>query len=111
MSIKSIALVAATVAATASAASAENYFEFGERLESSSILELGLVRADAEGVVEIYDYSHGEIGALLGTETVHAGANRDVRVNLGMRPLSHDVVAMLKVDGQVVARRDYDIDR
>ncbi len=110
MSIKSIALVAATIAATASVASADNYFEFGERLESSSILDLGLVRSEGAGTVEIYDYSRGEIGALLGTETVNAGANADVRVNVGNRPFQ-DVIALLKVDGQTVAQRDFDIDR
>ncbi|MCK0097623.1 hypothetical protein MWU60_18765 [Yoonia sp. F2084L] len=109
MSFKSIALVAATVAATASTASADSYFQFGERLDSSSVLELGIVRAEAAGTVEIYDFSKGEIGALLGTEMVNAGANADVRVNLGTRA-TNDVIALLKVDGQTVAQRDFDID-
>ncbi len=108
MSIKSIALVAATIAATASFASADSYFEFGENLESSSILDLGLVRAEGAGVVEIYDFATGQVGELLGTETVNAGANTDVRVNLGSRP-KQDVIAILKVDGQAVAERDYEI--
>ena len=110
MSIKSIALVAATIAATSTAVSADNYFEFGERLDSSSVLELGIVRAESNGVVEIYDFSKGEIGQLLGTEAVNAGANADVRINVGRPPLQ-DVVALLKVDGQTVAQRDFDIDR
>ena len=110
MSIKSIALVAATIAATASVASADSYFQFGERLESSSVLDLGLVRAEGNGVVEIYDFHKGELGALLGTEMVNAGANTDVQVNVGIRP-TQDVIALLKVDGEVVAERDYDIDR
>ncbi|MEJ8562389.1 hypothetical protein QTO30_14915 [Yoonia sp. GPGPB17] len=108
MSIKSIALVAATIAATASVASADSYFEFGENLESKSTLDLGLVRAEGAGVVEIYDFATGEIGALLGTEAVNAGANADVRVNLGISP-KQDVIAVLKVDGETVAQRDYDI--
>jgi len=108
MSIKSIALVAATIAATASVASADNYFAFGERLDSGSVLELGLVRAESAGVVEIYDFSKGEVGQLLGTETVNAGANSDVKVNVGTSP-KQDVIALLKVDGQTVAQRDYDI--
>lgn len=110
MSIKSIALVAATIAATASVASADSYFQFGERLESSSVLDLGLVRSDGAGVVEIYDFSKGEVGQLLGTETVNAGANTDVKVNVGIRP-TQDVIALLRVDGQIVAEHDYDIDR
>ncbi len=110
MSIKTIALIAATIAATASAASADSYFALGERLDSSSILDLGLVTSEGAGVVEIYDFSKGEVGRLLGTETVNAGANTDVRVNVGIRP-TQDVIALLKVDGQTVAQHDYDIDR
>ncbi len=110
MSIKSFALIAATIAATATAASADSYFAFGERLDSSSVLDLGIVTAEGAGVVEIYDFGKGEIGALLGTETVNAGANADVRVNVGIRP-SQDVIALLKVDGETVAQRDYNIVR
>jgi hypothetical protein len=110
MSIKSIALIAATIAATASAASADSYFAFGERLDSSSTLEIGLVTAEGAGVVEIYDFSKGEVGQLLGTEMVNAGANTDVRVNVGTRP-AQDVIALLKVGGETVAERDFDITR
>ena len=67
-----------------------------------------MVRAEGAGVVEIYDFATGEVGVLLGTETVNAGANSDVRVNVGSRP-KQDVIAILKVDGQAVAERDYDI--
>ena len=108
MSIKMIALAAATVAATASAASADNYFAFGDRLENSSTLELGTVRAAADGVVEIYDGRFGDLGALLGTEDVMAGANKDVRVNVGHGP-DADVIAVLKVDGQIVAQQEYEV--
>ena len=110
MSIKTIALIAATIAATSTAAAADSYFQYGERLESSSVLDLGLVKAEGAGVVEIYDFSRGEIGQLLGTEAVNAGANTDVKVNVGIRP-TMDVIALLKVDGQTVAERDFDIDR
>ncbi|MCG3268606.1 hypothetical protein, partial [Yoonia sp. I 8.24] len=107
---KTIALAAATIAALGSTASASNYFEFGENLDASSVLELGLVRADADGVVEIYKSVAGKPGALIGTETVHAGANSNVRVNVGKAP-QQDVIAVLKVNGQTVAERDYDIVR
>lgn len=110
MSIKTFALVAATIAATSTAAAADSYFQYGERLDSSSVLDLGLVTAADAGVVEIYDFSKGKLGQLLGTETVNAGANSDVRVNVGIRP-TMDVIALLKIDGEVVAQRDYDIDR
>ncbi|MDO6592013.1 hypothetical protein, partial [Yoonia sp. 1_MG-2023] len=89
---------------------ASNYFELGENLDASSVLELGLVRADADGVVEIYKSVAGKPGALIGTEDVHAGANSNVRVNVGKAP-QQDVIAVLKVNGQTVAERDYDIVR
>ena len=108
MSIKSIALVAATIAGTASFASAESYFQFNDTIEDTSVLELGLVRAESAGVVEVYDYARGEIGALIGSEQVRMGANSDVRVNAPIRP-TDSVIALLKVDGETVAQRTYDL--
>ncbi len=108
MSIKKIALIAATIAGTASIASADSYFQLNERLQSSSILDLGTVRSEAAGVVEIYNYSGGQVGALLGTEAVNMGANSDVRVNAPLRT-AENVIALLKVDGQTVAEREYKI--
>jgi len=108
MTIKSI-LIAAAVAATGTSASADSFFKFQERLDDRSVLELGSVTSEGNGIVEIYDFHKGEIGELLGTEAVTAGANSDVRVNLGVPP-RQDVIALLKVDGQVVAQRDYEID-
>ena len=52
MSIKKLALIAATLAATASTASASNYFGIGENRNSGTTLEVGLVRAETAGVVE-----------------------------------------------------------
>ena len=108
MSIKTIALAVATVAATATAASADNYFGFEDRLDNSSTLELSTVRAAADGVVEIYDGRFGDLGALLGTEEVMAGANSDVRVNVGHGP-DADVIAVLKIGGEIVAQQQYEI--
>ena len=110
MSIKSFAIIAATIAATSTAASADSYFQFNDRLDGASVLDLGLVTAENKGIVEIYDFSKGELGALLGTETVNAGPNSNVRVNVGSRP-SSDVIALLKVNGEIVAQRDYNIGR
>jgi hypothetical protein len=108
MSIKSIALVAATIAGTASVASADSYFQFNETLDDTSVLELGLVRAESAGVVEIYDFSRGEVGVLIGSEEVNMGANSDVRVNAPIRP-TDNVIALLKIDGETVAQRTYEL--
>ena len=106
MSIKSLALIAATVAATGSAVSADSYFGFKGALDSNSALELGLVRAEGDGIVEVYDYRLGEPGQLLGAEMVNGGANQDVRIKVGIAP-RNDVIALLKVDGEVVAQHRY----
>ena len=108
MSIKSIALIAATVALTAGTASA-NQFAFGEDLDAGSTLELGTVTANGAGFVEIYDYFGGTRGDLLGVEEIRAGANTNVKVNVGIRG-NNDVLAVLNVNGQEVLAKEYDID-
>ena len=108
MSIKLFALIAATIAATATGASANNAFTFKGDLDSASALELGLIRAEGAGVVEVYDFHRGELGQLLGTETVNAGANTNVRVPVGISPFN-DVIALLKVDGEIVAQQEFDV--
>jgi len=109
MSIKSIIFAAAAaVAVTSTAASADSYFHFGLNLQASDVLELGNVTIDRDGVVEIYDYRLGTQGALLGSEPLHAGANTDVKIDTGFSTES-DVLAVLKIDGQVVATKKYDI--
>lgn len=108
MMIKTFALAAAASVALASTASAN--FSFNDAPITGSTAELGQVTSAAAGVVSIYDNNLGEQGALLGTQEVAAGANYDVRVNLGKRPLN-DVVAVLTVDGQVVDTLELDTAR
>ena len=100
MTLKTFALAAAATFALASTASA-NGFSFTDADVSGSTVELGQVTANSDAVVSLYDFHRGEQGALLGTEEISAGANYDVRVNIGKRPIN-DVVAVLTVDGQVV---------
>lgn len=107
MSIKTIILAAAVVA-TGSFASAESYFENGRTLDQDDTLELGLVRADSAGLVEIYDFHRGVQGKLLGSETLRAGANTDVRVGVGFSR-TKDVLAVITIDGQQVVTKAYDI--
>ena len=98
-------------AALGTAATAEGFFGLiDENIEAGAIIELGQVTATAPGVVEIYEFNAGEIGALLGTETVAAGANLDVRVNVGAKPAT-DVLAVLKVDGAEADRVELDVIR
>lgn len=105
---KTIALAAATVAATASMAAADNAFPFGEAFDQTDVLEFSTVRADAAGTVEIYDYHNGVRGALLGTEEVRAGVNTNVKIDLGLGA-NQDILAVLNIDGQDVLTKDYDV--
>lgn len=103
MTFKTFATAAIATTILASTAAA-NSFSYNEGFESQSI-ELGAVTADGEGVVSLYDFHAGEQGALLGTEAVMAGANSDVRVILD-QPAQRDVLAVLTIDGQVVATQE-----
>ena len=103
-----IAAAAAALVGSATVATADSYISFNEAESASSVLDLGNVTAASNGVVEIYDFNRGQAGALLGTEMVTAGANYDVRVNLGAVPVN-DVVAILKVDGVIADQQEIDI--
>ncbi|MFQ1700837.1 hypothetical protein ACJ5NV_09595 [Loktanella agnita] len=107
MSIKSIAfaaIAAATVATTSSAA--ETTFNAPWRLEAGTVLNLGLIRSEGDGVVEVYDFHTGQQGRLLGSTNLNAGANNHVRVNTGGKT-SRNVLAVVVVGGQVVATKDF----
>lgn len=108
MSIKSLAIASTAVIVMASGAAADSYFGFGQTLPDASTVELNLVTAESAGVVEIYDFARGETGDLLGAASVNAGANSDLRIDIGSRNLT-DVIAVLKIDGAVVATQAYDI--
>lgn len=108
--IKSIALAAAASVALASAATADSAFTLSNGELGGSTIELGQVRAADNGVISLYDFHRGVQGELLGTKSVNAGANYDVRIKLGKPPVN-DVVAVLTIDGQIVASQDYDIER
>ena len=110
MTIKAFAIAALTLAGTATVASANSYFELPRTQGVTSTFDLGLVRAEADGVVEIYDILDGEQTALIGTQNVREGANSDVRINTGA-PVRRDVVAVLKVDGEVVASEIFRVNR
>ena len=104
---KSVSLALAVVASSTSFASADSYISnFIADQARDTQVELGTVRAEGNGVVEIYAFHKGEVGALLGTEAVMAGANLDVDVQI-RRP-GTDAIAFLKVDGQIVDTQEID---
>ena len=101
-------IAALSLALTAGAASA-NTFGFQESVEDRNSIELELVTAAGDGVVEIYNLKAGQQGELLGFAPVNAGANDDVRVNIG-NGFQTDVLAVLKVGGQIVATEAFDVE-
>jgi hypothetical protein len=108
MNIKS--LVLATVISTfgAVSASADAHVSFSNYLESSSVLELGLITMDEPAILEIYDYIGGQQGAMLGSVELNQGANSDVKVNVGVAP-RQDVLAVIKTDGKVISVTHYHV--
>lgn len=103
MTIKTLAIAAVATIALATTASADA-FSLNKGFEGQTI-ELGQVTASGNGIVELYDFHGGTQGALLGEEAVSAGANYDVRVTLD-QPAQRDVLAVLTVDGQVIASKE-----
>ena len=93
---RTIALALVAALGTASVAAADSYFGIIDTQGGSAILDLGTVTSDAAGYVEIY-----RADTLLGSEPIHAGANLDVRVDVGTAPVS-DVTAVLVSDGQIL---------
>ncbi|MCF2870348.1 hypothetical protein L0664_04655 [Octadecabacter sp. G9-8] len=101
---KTLAIAAAALAACATCAtfaSADSYISnFAGKQENPQQVELGTVRADGNGVVEVYTFHKGEIGALIGSEPVRAGANLDVSVDINRA--NTDAIAILKINGEIV---------
>jgi hypothetical protein len=109
MTLKTFIIAAAATVALASTASA-NAFSFNEMDISGSTAELGQISVDGNASVSLYDFHGGAQGALLGATDLASGANFDVRVKLGQRPIN-DVVAVLTVNGQIVDTQEIDLDR
>ncbi len=101
-----LALTAIAASATIASADVSYLSTFSMEQNNDTIVELGTVRAAGDGVVEIYGYSAGEVGTLLGSESVHAGANPQVDVNI--RRSGTDAIAFLKVGGQIVDTLEID---
>lgn len=106
-SILAVAAVA-TLGSTAAFAASDAVFTSALQ-DAATYVDIELVTASSDAVVEIYDYRLGETGALLGTSTVHAGANDDLRVQLDHAPLG-DVLAVVKSGGVVLSENVIAID-
>ncbi|EAR52186.1 hypothetical protein OG2516_02079 [Oceanicola granulosus HTCC2516] len=96
MTNKSLIALTAAAGLFGTVAAADSYFTYIDNApqQADAVIELGEVVADSAGTVVIYDYNGGEFGEILGSVEVGAGANTDVEVNVGARPL-FDVAAVL----------------
>jgi hypothetical protein len=102
MKTRFAALALLTLAASASVASAADSFLPLERAyDGGSTVDFETVRAAGTGMLEIYAYTGGEQGDLLGSSPVLPGVNLDVKVNIG-NSVGTDLMAVLVVNGQVV---------
>ncbi|AGI66131.1 hypothetical protein OAN307_c03850 [Octadecabacter antarcticus 307] len=105
---KTATLAFAAIAASASIASAsiDNISNFVMEQDRGGQVELGTVTATGDGVVEVYSFHKGEVGTLIGSEKVKAGANLDVDVNIPHQET--DAIVFLKVNDQVVDTQEID---
>lgn len=102
---KFLALTLAALVGSTTFAAADSTFTLPQVQDDDSIVELGRINADGDGVVHIYALDAGKMGALIGSEEVHVGTNSDVRVPLIDNP-KQDAMAVLEVGGQVVATQE-----
>ena len=101
-------LAGATLAA--STASADSYFSLATVQGSPTLVEFDVVRSDADGVVEVYDFSRGTLGPLLGSKRIHEGVNPDVRISLTPPP-ARSAVAVLRIGADPVASQELEFHR
>ena len=97
-----IPLAVAAIAGTATLASEENSFSLAATQPRPTFVHFNLVNTDAAGVVNIYDYHGHAVGDLLGSKSVKAGPNPDLRIRINP-PASNDALAVLTVNGAEVA--------
>jgi hypothetical protein len=104
-----IIALAATLGSATLASADVSYFGIDSLHDDTARVNLGTVRSATDGVIELYDYNNAEIGKLLGTTSVSAGANSHVAVIAPGR-LINDVYAVLKSnDGTVLADKEIDV--
>jgi len=110
MIIKVIAVATMAIAASPTSTLAQSsYFSDVGPIEAGQVVYLGLVHAEADGIVEIYNYRMGRREELLGTGIVRRGANQHVRVRMQQLVTSDNVFAVLNVNGVNLAQAKYPI--
>ncbi len=96
-----LAFIAVVASATiASAGGINDLSPFERNQDSRTRVELGTISVSSGGVVEIYSFHQGQLGGLLGSRRLSAGANS--RVEFSTRRVVTGAIAVLKVGGQIV---------
>ena len=107
-SVKTLAAAALVIAAGSSAFAADHIFADSSQ-KLNSYVELELVSATSDGVVDVYELTADGQGKLLGSAPVHAGANSDVRISF-KTITNQDVIAVLSTNGVVSDTADISAD-
>ncbi|MFG5381079.1 MULTISPECIES: hypothetical protein [unclassified Yoonia] len=79
-----------------------SYFQLDHTIEAGDQIDLGTVRADDGGTLELYSFHCGTKGELLATESLLPGVNENVRMDVGLGAPS-EVLAVINKDGQELA--------
>ncbi|SFJ36775.1 hypothetical protein [Celeribacter neptunius] len=107
-SVKTLAAAALVAVAGSAAVAGPNYIIAGNQSDLKSVATVDLVRADQNATLQVYDFHTGERGALLGSATVRAGANSDVKVQLSKRPTSDVEFVLVSSNGADLAIKTAD---
>ena len=105
-----LAAVILAGSATLATAAVDNIFVDGSQ-KNGGYIDIDLVRTTVDGFIEIRELNGGEPGRLLATESVHAGANDNMRVGLSQRPHQEVVLMLFSADNQLLDSVDVDVDR
>ncbi len=100
-----LALVATLGAATSVSAAA---LDADGVQDKSNTITISHVSTDQAGIIEVRELVGGELGDVIGTKSVNAGARIDFPVALDKQPLE-GVVAQLVVNGTTVDAAEIDI--
>jgi hypothetical protein len=104
--VKTLAAAAILVGAGTTAFASDHIFaDTNQNL--NSYVSLDLVRASADGTVDIYELTANGQGQLLGSAPVRAGANTNVNVQFNTLT-NQDVIAVLSANGSVTASEEID---
>jgi hypothetical protein len=106
---KTVLAFAVLIGASGVALADTSYFQQGEKLQAGDQIDVGMVRSEQGGTLEIYSFHCGSKGELLGTEDLLPGVNSDVRVDVGIG-VPGEILAVINKDGQEMAYKIFTVE-